>query len=58
MTGKFKVSIVVYELLENWNLVQASQVNVKDVFYLVIRLFIVFFAFFREVLSRSTVGIR
>ena len=57
MTGKFKVSIVVYELLENWNLVQASQVNVKDVFYLVIRLFIIFFAFFREVLSRSTVGI-
>jgi hypothetical protein len=58
LTGKFEVSIIIYKLLKNGDLVKAGQIDVKDVLYLVIRLFIVLFAFFREVLSRAAVGVR
>ena len=45
LAGDFEVGIVVDKLLQNWDLVQAGEIDVEDVLYLVIRLLFVLFAF-------------
>lgn len=45
LAGEFEVGIVVDKLLENWDLVQAGEIDVEDVLYLVIWLLFVLFAF-------------
>ena len=45
LAGEFEVGVVVDKLLQNWDLVQAGEIDVEDVLYLVIWLLFVLFAF-------------
>lgn len=45
LAGEFEVGVVVDKLLQNWDLVQAGEIDVEDVLYLVIGLLFVLFAF-------------
>ena len=53
LAGMFEVVIIVNELLENRDLLEAGDIYVKDVLHLVVGLLFVLFSFSRQVLRRA-----